>query len=120
MHYRERAKIVKSIEIKIPRKEAIVAIKKEFGLGLAESREFYEKLIDGTFIGQNYSEHTYNFMWLDTTDWCNVETEDAPLSKEEQEEETLRVEAEAWEKTLTDKERKYMKILNPVVVAVAG
>ena len=121
MYYNERPKIVKSIEITIPRKEAILAIKKEFALEMSQSKEFYEALMDGSLLGEDYdSQHGFFLHLKNRLDWCNVETEEAPLTKKEKEEEELRLEAEAWEKTLTDKERKYMKILNPIVVAVAG
>lgn len=120
MDYYDRAKNIKSIEITIPRKEAIVAIKKEFGLGLAESREFYDKLIDGTFNGENYSG-TDDFIRLNEyCDWCNIELEEAPLTEAEEKEENLRLEAEDWRLGLTDKEREYIKILNVQLIAVAA
>ena len=119
MYYNERPKIVKSIEITIPRKEAILAIKKDFALEITQSKEFYEALMDGSLLGEDYDSQ-HDFLHLNRLDWCNVETEEAPLTKKEKEEEELRLEAEAWEKTLTDKERKYMKILNPIISAVAG
>lgn len=122
MHYRERKKVVKTIEFHKPRKETILFIKRQLGYTTAYAREFYDKTVSGEFVGSDY-EDIEHIGYLNTFgDWLTLEFEEAPLSKEELEEQEKLNAAEAWRDSLSPEDRAHHDLLMsrfPICVAAS-
>lgn len=123
MHYRERKKVIKNIEFFLPRKKAILMIKRELGYTTIESREFYDKAVAGEFVGELYDD-VEHILYLNTfTKVLKIEWEEEPLSKEELEQQEKLKAAEAWRDSLSPEDKAHHDLLIdsvPRLIACAG
>lgn len=105
--------LIKNIEVVNDRRSTIKEISRIHCINLVMARNFLDDINRGKYNGRKIENH----YWLKASDYFKVTFMEVELTKEEIEEKKLKTEAKAWEATLTDRQREYIRVLTPIAFA---
>jgi len=100
-------KVIKSCEITLPRKEAILAIKSDMVVSISEAKSIYENI--NHIVGKSFYELN-DLANITLADWCKLEWEEVYTDKEIELKEKLE-KANRWFENLSDEDKEHFNTL---------